>query len=163
MMGRAYFKLRGIEQSHEGKFDPVNETVEINEMNYAVDKLPFDIPIIGTVYGTLLNDQGAYEALEPSMHHAPYKKPPHAPMLYIDPDNTLTCFGSPIPFTKQTATLDVGATLGIVSGKAATRDTKEEARDYVVGYPVVNDVTIPHQTVHRPAVKEKARDAFCRH
>ncbi|HLR79007.1 MAG TPA: fumarylacetoacetate hydrolase family protein [Bacillota bacterium] len=161
MLGRAYFKLRGIEQALEGKVDPVNETVEINEMNYAVDKLPFDIPIIGTVYGTLLNDQGAYEALEPSMHHAPYKKPPHAPILYIKPENTLTCFGSPIPFPKDTSMLEVGATLGIVIGKDATRVTKEEALDYVFGYTVVNDVTIPHQSVHRPAVKEKARDGFC--
>src|SRR5699024_9020944 len=69
--------------------------------------------------------------------------------------------GSPIPFPKDPSMLEVGATLGVVIGKDATRVTKEEALDYVFGYTVVNDVTIPHQSVHRPAVKEHARAGFC--
>ena len=40
---------------------------------------------IGTVYGTLLNFKGAYDALEPQMHDEPYKAPPKAPVFYIKP------------------------------------------------------------------------------
>lgn len=160
-MSEVHFRLRGIEQALEGKVNHANETVEVSEIDYAIDKLPFDVPVKGTVYGTLLNDKGAYEALEPSMHQEPYKKPPIAPILYIKPENTLTSFGAPIPLPEDISMLEVGATLGIVIGKDATRVTKEGALDYVFGYTVVNDVTIPHQNVHRPAVKEKARDGFC--
>lgn len=30
-----------------------------------------------------------------------------------------------------------------------------------MGYTVANDVSIPHSSVYRPAIKEKARDGFC--
>jgi 5-oxopent-3-ene-1,2,5-tricarboxylate decarboxylase/2-hydroxyhepta-2,4-diene-1,7-dioate isomerase len=33
--------------------------------------------------------------------------------------------------------------------------------DYVAGYLIVADVSIPHASYHRPAVRFKARDGFC--
>jgi 5-oxopent-3-ene-1,2,5-tricarboxylate decarboxylase/2-hydroxyhepta-2,4-diene-1,7-dioate isomerase len=33
--------------------------------------------------------------------------------------------------------------------------------DYVAGYTVVNDVSVPHDSVYRPAVQHKSRDGFC--
>lgn len=46
-------------------------------------------PVRGAVYGTLLNDRGALDALGEAMHDAPYKAPPKAPVLYLKPRNTL--------------------------------------------------------------------------
>lgn len=37
----------------------------------------------------------------------------------------------------------------------------EEALDYVDGYAVVNDVSVPHDSFYRPAVRHKCRDGFC--
>ena len=37
----------------------------------------------GTVYGTLLNFRGEWEAWAPQMNEAPYKAPPKAPVLYV--------------------------------------------------------------------------------
>ena len=42
----------------------------------------------GTVYGTLLNFRGEWEAWATRMNEAPYKAPPKAPVLYIKPANT---------------------------------------------------------------------------
>src|SRR5699024_8075072 len=36
-----------------------------------------------------------------------------------------------------------------------------DAFDYVAGYTIVNDVSIPHHTFHRPNIKHKVRDGFC--
>jgi 5-oxopent-3-ene-1,2,5-tricarboxylate decarboxylase/2-hydroxyhepta-2,4-diene-1,7-dioate isomerase len=35
------------------------------------------------------------------------------------------------------------------------------ALEYVAGYLIVADVSIPHGNYHRPAVRYKARDGFC--
>src|SRR5699024_3338592 len=57
--------------------------------------------------------------------------------------------------------LEVGAALGVVIGKTATKVNESNALDYVSGYTIVNDVSIPHDNVNHPAIKEKARDDFC--
>ena len=46
-------------------------------------------------------------------------------------------------------------------GKQATHVSEEEALDYVSGYTIVNDVSVPHKSVYRPAVQQKSRDGFC--
>lgn len=159
-MHKIKLKLRGIEQILEGKVDDQG-IVEIQGIDYDADTLPVDVPINGTLYGTLLNYKGAFEMLEPSMSKAPYKNPPKAPVLYIKPKNTFISHRKAIPLPENVETLEMGAALGIVIGKTATKVAEEEALDYVAGYTVVNDVSIPHESVHRPAVKEKARDGFC--
>lgn len=154
-------KIRGVNHMHIGRVDQRKETIEINQNKYPIRDLSLDVPISGTVYGTLLNYKGAYEALEPLMGEAPYQAPPKAPILYIKPANTFISSGLPIPMPTDAAELEVGACLGIVFGKTAKQVKKAEALDYVKGYTVVNDISIPHESVHRPAVKQKARDGFC--
>lgn len=159
-MQRVLLKLRGVEQTLEGKVDQDN-TLLIQEMDYSLDQLPIDVPVISTVYGTLLNFKGAYAELEPHMQDAPYESPPKAPILYIKPKNTFISNNQAIPLPEDIEVLEVGATLGIIIGKTATQINEDEALDYIAGYTVVNDVSIPHESVHRPAVKEKSRDGFC--
>lgn len=153
-------KFRGIEQKLSGKV-AADGTVEINGMDYDQDTLPVDVPVNGTLYGTLLNYEGAFEELEPFMSEDPYKNPPKAPILYIKPKNTFISHGKAIPLPENVEDLEMGAALGIVIGKTATKVSEKVAAEYIAGYTVVNDVSIPHKNVHRPAVKEKARDGFC--
>lgn len=159
-MYKVMIKLRGIEQELEGTVEKEG-AVEIQGIEYDIDTLPFDIPISGTLYGTLLNFKGAYEAFKPQMSETPYKNEPKAPVLYIKPKNTFISSGKPIPLPDDEKELEIGAALGIVIGKTAKKVTEENALNYVLGYTVVNDVSIPHNNFHRPAVKEKARDGFC--
>lgn len=158
-MQKVTLKLQGIEQLLEAEVN--HQTVEINGVEYNFDSIPVDSPINGTMYGTLLNYQGEYQALESSMEEEPYKRPPKAPVLYIKPKNTFISHRNAIPLPENMDALQIGAALGIVIGKTTTKVKKEEAQNFVAGYTIINDVSIPHKSVHRPAVKEKSRDGFC--
>ncbi len=148
-MVKVRYKLQGIRQMGEAG------------MSESQPELSFDVPVSGTVYGAALNYKGTYQALEPHMYEEPYKAPPNAPVLFIKPLNTHVGSGSFIPIPEEVESVTVGAGLGIVIGRTATRVSKEEALDYVDGYTIVNDVSIPHKSMYRPAYKEKARDGFC--
>ena len=115
----------------------------------------------GTVYGTLLNYRGALAALGDAVHQPPYKAPPKAPVLYIKPANTWIGAGAPIPVPGDAEALQMGAALGVVIGRTACRVPLEAALDYVVGYTVVNDVSVPHDSYYRPSIRLKCRDGFC--
>ncbi|MGT2490562.1 fumarylacetoacetate hydrolase family protein [Cupriavidus basilensis] len=58
-------------------------------------------------------------------------------------------------------TLEIGAALGIVIGRRATRIDAARAADYIAGYTVVSDVSVPHASYYRPAVRHKCRDGYC--
>lgn len=160
MKGKVQLTLRGVEQILEGERNSEG-IVEIHGLEYHEDTLPLDIPKIGTVYGTLLNFKGMYEEYEPLMNENPYKSPPKAPILYIKPKNTQISHRQAIPLPKNIDGIEMNASLGLVIGKTATKVLEKEANEYIHGYTIVNDVTIPHQNIHRPAIKEKARDGFC--
>lgn len=119
------------------------------------------VPIHGTMVGTLLNFRGVLDRMSPVLHEPPYKEPPRAPVLYIKPQNTWTAHGASIVVPDDVATVELGATLGIVIGRSASRVPATRALDYVRGYIVVNDLTVPHQSVYRPAIKARCRDGFC--
>lgn len=158
-MKEIYFKLSGFTQEKRGFWDEKNGTILYGNRTYRVDELDFDNPISGTVYGTLLNYRGAMQTFR--VDDGPYKKLPEAPVLYIKPVNTLAAPGSPIPVPEDVETLQMGAALGIVFARQATKVQPEEALDYVKGYLIVNDVQIPHTDVYRPAIQEICRDGFC--
>lgn len=122
---------------------------------------PLDPPVTGTVYGTLLNYKGSLEALGDAVHEAPYKEAPKAPVLYIKPANTVIAHEMAIPVPDDSVKLEMGAALGVVIGRTATLVKEEEAFSYISGYTIVNDVSVPHDNVYRPAIKQKARDGFC--
>lgn len=154
-------KFSGISQAETVVVDAQNQIVEVKGRNTSLRELKLDAPVSGTVYGTLLNYQGALERLGEAVHEDPYKAPPKAPTLYIKPVNTHIGYGMPIPMPTNIQELEVGAALGVVFGRKATRVTNEQALDYVAGYTVVNDVSIPHSSVYRPAISQKCRDGFC--
>ncbi|KKB34232.1 fumarylacetoacetate hydrolase family protein [Bacillus thermotolerans] len=148
-------------QPDESNVKVPEEVVERKGDSFQVNELPSDVPVSGTVYGTLLNYQGALEALGEAVHEAPYKAPPQAPILYIKPLNTMNSHKRPIPLPSGEEELEVGASLALIIGRTATRVREEEALEYIAGYTVANDVSIPHDSVYRPAIKQKARDGFC--
>lgn len=126
--------------------------------------IPFDVApyrLSGTVYGTLLNQRSALAALGDAVHQAPYKAPPIAPVLYIKPRNTLALSGSVVRIPVGTPELEVGACVGVVIGRTACKVSESRALDYVAGYLIVADVSVPHSNYHRPSIRFKARDGYC--
>ncbi len=130
----------------------------------SIRDIRMDVPpyrLSGNVYGVLLNQRGALAALSAAASQPPYKAPPKAPVLYIKPRNTLNGPGGAVAVPADAPQLEVGATLGVVIGRTACRVAAGEALDYVAGYTIVNDVSVPHANFYRPSIRFKARDGFC--
>ena len=118
---------------------------------------------LGTVYGVILNVQGAVEALGDAVNAAPYKAPPKAPVLYIKPRNTFLPGGGAVGAPAGVEELEVQASLGLVFGRTASRVSEADALSYVSGFLPVIDVTVPHASVYRPAIHQRCRDGFLPH
>lgn len=159
-MNKAKFKLQG-QLPTEGSVDISQSLIHIYDSTIHPSQVKWDAPVSGSVYGTLLNYKGALAALGDSVNESPYKEPPKAPILYIKPVNTISGYGAEIPLPTGIEHLEVGATIGIVIGKTATNVSVDLAKDFIAGYTIVNDMTVPHQSVFRPAVQHRARDGFC--
>lgn len=126
--------------------------------------VPMDLPpyrLSGTVYGTLLNHRTALAALGDEVNRPPYHGAPRAPVLYIKPRNTLAASGEPVRVPPAVPELEIGANLGMVLGRAASRVAQADALEHVAGYLIVNDVSVPHASFYRPAIRCQARDGFC--
>src|SRR5580700_353754 len=98
------------------------------------------------IYGVALNFRGELESLGEQLFRDPYKKPPVAPVLYLRPRNTWNTSGAAIRLPSDTNELKMAGTVGIVFG---------------VGFVAVNDVSIPHESYFRAAIRQRCRDGFC--
>ena len=126
--------------------------------------VPMDVPpyrLSGVVYGTLLNHRTAWQSLGDAVNQPPYNGAPKAPVLYVKPQNTLAAGGDPVLVPPGVLELEIGACLGLVIGRAACRLEELSALDYLAGYLIVNDVSVPHQPYYRPSIRSRARDGFC--
>ncbi len=113
------------------------------------------------VYGVLLNFRAEREQWESRMRSEPYRQPPVAPVLYLKPPNTWIGNGEGIPLPPDVEQVKVSGTLGVVMGRTACRVAASDALSYVAGYTIVNDVSVPHDSYYRPALRERCRDGFC--
>ncbi|ALX16086.1 2-hydroxyhepta-2,4-diene-1,7-dioate isomerase [Burkholderia cepacia JBK9] len=116
---------------------------------------------IGTVYGALLNERAALDALGDAVNAPPYGRPPQAPILYIKPANTHAADGAAVVVPAGVDALEIGASVAVVFARRATRVPAEQALDYVHGFTLASDVSVPHPDYYRPAVRFKCRDGFC--
>ena len=120
-----------------------------------------ELPIRGTVYGTLLNHRDTMAALGDEVNAVPYKAPPKAPILYIKPRNTHVGNDDQVLVPSDATELQIGATLGVVIGRVASKVGLTDALTYVSGYTIVNDISVPHSSFYRPSMRFKCRDTFC--
>lgn len=122
-----------------------------------------DIPaaINGSVYGVILNDRDSLARIASALPEAPYKGAPKAPVLYIKPANTLTGNGASVTLPAGAVHLEIGATIGIVIGNPAARLTPAQATGHIAGYVIVADLSLPHSSYYRPAIREKCFDDAC--
>jgi len=119
------------------------------------------IPIDGTVYAVLLNHRAAVDALGDAANEKPYGRPPVAPVLYVRPANTWSADGTTVALPAEIDAVEVEATFGIVFDRATSHVAVDDALAHVRGYVVVADLTVPHASVYRPAVRQRNRDGFC--
>lgn len=113
--------------------------------------------VSGTVYGAILNDPASVQALG-DLDAAPYKGAPRAPVLYIKPANTHAASGVQVPCPAGAQALEVGATVGLVLGRTASRVSAAQALECVAGLVLAADLSLPHASYYRPAIREKCFD-----
>lgn len=114
----------------------------------------------GTVFAVALNHRSQFDAWREMFEQAPYKTPPKTAVWFIKPRNTVIRSGEPIPYP-QGETVQSGATVALVVGKTAHKVSVENAHQYIAGYALANDVSLPEESFYRPAIKAKCRDGFC--
>jgi 5-oxopent-3-ene-1,2,5-tricarboxylate decarboxylase/2-hydroxyhepta-2,4-diene-1,7-dioate isomerase len=102
----------------------------------------------GAVYGTLMNFRSEHEALGVAMDQPPYKAPPRAPVLYVKPANTWNRPGAEVAIPATADEVEVGATLAMVMS----------APGVAGGWVLLNDLSLPHASFFRPAVKQRCFD-----
>lgn len=113
--------------------------------------------VAGTVYGVILNDRVSVQKIG-SLDEAPYKGAPKAPVLYLKPVNTRVGCGSVVSLPAGADRVEVAATVGLVMGRAAARLAPEMALDCVAGIVLAADLSLPHASYYRPAIREKCFD-----
>ena len=157
----ALLALRGNPQPIAARVEPAENAVTIDGKRVEASDLEWEVPAIGCVYGAALNFRGLRDLLEPEFHRPPYDRPPIAPVLYIKPRNTWLAHRRPVPLPAGVDEVEIGATLGVLMARDATRVPRDGVADVIAGYTIVNDVTIPHTGLFRPPLRFKCRDGFC--
>ncbi|PHM70927.1 fumarylacetoacetate hydrolase family protein [Xenorhabdus kozodoii] len=114
----------------------------------------------GTVFAVALNHRSQINFWHEAFNEAPYKKPPKTPIWFIKPRNTLIHSGDVIPYPVG-ETVQSGATLALLIGKTARKVSVQDAEQYIAGYALANEVSLPEASFYRPAIKAKCRDGFC--
>lgn len=119
------------------------------------------VPVTGTVYGVILNDRPSWEAFGPAMAKPPHEAPPRAPVLFIKPRNTHVAHGTRVALPEGAPELEIGAQLGILFARPTTRATETCALEGIAGFLPVIDLSVPHASILRPAIREKCFDGAC--
>ena len=117
--------------------------------------------VTGWIYGPLLNEQSSLERFGPQMHDKPYLAPPTVPVLYFKPPNTHLGHGGRVRLPAYAERVELGASLGMVFGRAIGRADEASALDAVEGYTIVLDLSVPNASIYRPPVREKCFDGAC--
>ncbi len=115
----------------------------------------------GAIYGVILNDRASLERLGPALAGPPYKGAPKAPVLYIKPANTRRPAGTTVVLPAGETRVEIGATVGALIGREASRLRVAGALDVVGGYALAADLSLPHASYYRPAIREKCFDGAC--
>ncbi|MDX7985890.1 2-hydroxyhepta-2,4-diene-1,7-dioate isomerase [Xenorhabdus sp. 12] len=114
----------------------------------------------GTVFAVALNHNSQLDFWHEAFHEAPYKTPPKTPIWFIKPRNTVIGSGDVIPHPIG-ETVQSGATLALFVGETSRKISVQDANQYIAGYALANEVSLPETSFYRPAIKAKCRDGFC--
>lgn len=116
--------------------------------------------LIGTVYGVVLNDSEERNALRTDFDELPYRVPPIAPVMYIKPKNCIANSPTQVSLLQDHKQVELGATIGLIFGQDAVRETTATAFSKVAAMCLVADVAGLHDSYYRPVISERCRDNY---
>ena len=116
-------------------------------------------PIVkGKLVCVALNDQSQFDAMQDAFNEAPYKKAPTEPVLYFKPRNTWNGDNAILTPPTSDDRFVVGASLAVVIGKKCCRVAENDALNYIRGYSIIHDISLPEESYYRPDIKGKCLD-----
>ena len=116
-------------------------------------------PIVkGKLVCVALNDAQQLAAMQAEFNQPPYKAAPTQPVLYFKPHNTWSTDGAVIEWPVGESDMVVGASLAVVIGQECCRVSTEDALNYVGGYTLLHDFSLPEKSYYRPDIKGKCLD-----
>jgi 5-oxopent-3-ene-1,2,5-tricarboxylate decarboxylase/2-hydroxyhepta-2,4-diene-1,7-dioate isomerase len=110
------------------------------------------------VYGVVLNDKQSVDLISSQLDQPPYKAAPIAPVLYIKPKNTFALSQAAIKLPAKEQSVEIGATLALVIKNRVSKVSTQDALSCIAGIGLVADLSLPHDSYYRPAVREKCFD-----
>ena len=125
-----------------------------------VDEANFNLADVREVICVALNYISHVEEVESEFDKPPYKQAPLTPVLFIKPKNTITQHESEVLFPDDVPGVQAGPSLAVVIGKQACKVSEVEAMDYIKGYTIFNDFSLPEKSYFRPAITSKCYDSF---
>jgi 2-keto-4-pentenoate hydratase/2-oxohepta-3-ene-1,7-dioic acid hydratase in catechol pathway len=88
--------------------------------------------------------------------------PAEEPQLFLKPSTSVIGPGSAVNLPAEAGRVDYGAQIAAVIGRYCTRVNRQEAREYVLGYTCLNDITRRDQQCGELGVTHgKSYDTFC--
>jgi 2-keto-4-pentenoate hydratase/2-oxohepta-3-ene-1,7-dioic acid hydratase in catechol pathway len=87
---------------------------------------------------------------------------PEEPLLFLKPSTSVIGPGDEIVMPKQSSRVDYEAELGVVIGRIARKVSRNAAKDHILGYTCLNDVTARDlQSKDGQWTRAKGFDTFC--
>lgn len=112
----------------------------------------------GKLVCVALNDQSQLDALENTFNEVPYKNTPQEPVLYFKPRNTWNRDKATLTPPTAEDSFVAGASLAVIIAKECCRVSANDVLDYVAGYSIMHDISLPETTYYRPDIKGKCID-----
>ncbi|KQX19128.1 MULTISPECIES: fumarylacetoacetate hydrolase family protein [unclassified Sphingomonas] len=114
--------------------------------------------IYGTAYGVALNDRQQLESLGDDLLQPPYRGLPVAPIVYIKPRNCFALGGASVPIPRSLDAVAIAPTIAVHFGRDVTEGDDPWAG--IAAACLALDVSQPHDSYYRPAIRERCRDRF---
>jgi 2-keto-4-pentenoate hydratase/2-oxohepta-3-ene-1,7-dioic acid hydratase in catechol pathway len=141
-------RVRVIAGEPFAKISATTQTVPLSEIKILPPATPSKIVLVGLNY----------------REHAKelHMKLPKAPIIFLKPPSSLIGHGEAIRYPAAVTRLDYEAELALVIKKKAKNVAMRDAKDYILGYTCLNDVTARDlQKKDIQWTRAKSFDAFC--
>jgi 5-oxopent-3-ene-1,2,5-tricarboxylate decarboxylase/2-hydroxyhepta-2,4-diene-1,7-dioate isomerase len=126
----------------------------------ASEELSWLAPLHAAVLGVALNYKEHVKELQSQFNAPPHNEPPKQPVLIVKPPNSITGHQCDVQVPDGVDAIQPGPSLAIVIGKTARRVKASDAFDYIGGYTVFNDFSLPETSYFRPPITSKCYDSF---
>lgn len=110
------------------------------------------------VYGVIMNDQASRARMGEAALRPPYQDLPKAPAMYLKPRNTWSRSGAAIVLPRGEDQVEVAATIGLRMANDVARLGPEASDGLVDACLLAADLSLPHDSYFRPAIREKCFD-----